>query len=137
VAAVSELPSRDSVVPSADELAELWDRLGDEDASRAYDSMTVLGGSLEQAVPFMVERLMSAPLVNGDRSPRGGVDAPALLQPEQLCQLRAIEVLELASTGDARLALAKLAEEAPGRELGQEARAALGRLAGGTSPAAR
>jgi hypothetical protein len=91
-----------------------------------YNAMTVLGGTPGQAVAFLTERLMAAPLTKGERLPLIGPDLP--LNREQLRELRVVEVLEVTGTTEARRLLAGMVERAGGSDLGEDARAALGRL---------
>jgi hypothetical protein len=60
-----------------------------------------------------------------------GLDAA--LRPENVRELRAVALLELAGTEEARRVLAVLASGIPSAPLTREARAALARLAGGTA----
>jgi hypothetical protein len=115
VARVLSAMEEHSAELSADELRDLWTRLGDADAAAAYQAMNRLGRAPKQAVPFVQERLLAL--------------ASSPLQAGDLRALRAVEVLELLANAEARRALKTLVEEAKGSWLGAEATAALERLA--------
>jgi predicted Zn-dependent protease len=91
-----------------------WNALAGEDAARAYGAVRKLAASPDQAIPYLEERLRlewKDPSAHSVRT------------------LRALEVLELAGTQQARQVLQELAKGAPEAQLTQEAKAALERLA--------
>jgi WD40 repeat protein len=104
------------------QIAKLWDELTDSDAAKAYAAMRTLAASPRTATTWLRTKLKPADATAA--APPGAAEPP----PEELRQLRALEVLEWAGTPDARAALEELAKGADGAGQTRAARAALERL---------
>jgi HEAT repeat protein len=83
----------------------------------------------ELAEPAMRKALAGKPSLEGRRRIEALLDKLDHPSPEQLRRLRAVEILELLGTPEARKLLQRLADGAPKARLTQEAKASLERLA--------
>jgi RNA polymerase sigma factor (sigma-70 family) len=108
--------------PDASHLAEFWERLASDDAATAYQAIRTLAGTPAISIPYIRERL-SPVTASAEAS------ATSLTNPF-IRGMRAVEVLELAGTADARASLKSLAGGASAAQLTLAARAALARFQG-------
>jgi WD40 repeat protein len=108
-----------------DDLAALWPALAEADPVKARPAMAKLAGRSARAVEFIRARVPVVPRIKeGDMARRDGPDS----HPDELRTLRAIEVLEVIGSADARAALEALAAGEPSARATREAASALRRL---------
>jgi RNA polymerase sigma factor (sigma-70 family) len=113
-----------------DDLEVLWNALAGADAEKAYRAIWTLAAAAEQAVSLLKTRLQTAATNAGQhQNEKRPLEQPTtVLSPPQLRELRAVEVLELARTAEARRFLAVLAQGAAAAQTADAARAALRRM---------
>ncbi len=106
------------------ELDELWDDLGGSDSRKAYRALWRMVEGQAETVRFLRGRLRPVP----EGKPRSEKPLDTVSRMELLRELRAVEILELIGTADARDVVAALAKGAPGARLTHDAAATLARL---------
>jgi RNA polymerase sigma factor (sigma-70 family) len=106
-----------NLVPNAEAVAAAWSDLASADAPAAYRALRLLADAPAASLPLLRERLRPAQALD-----------PKQTDQERLRRVRAVEVLELLGTAEAKQLLGTLAAGVPDAELTQEAAAALRRL---------
>lgn len=115
--------------PSAEQLHQLLTDLEHEQFERREAAMSGLREFGELAESALREALRRKPTPEARRRIEGLLAEPSIVRlPEQRRQLRAVRVLEMIGTAEARQALEMLAEGAADSRLTQQAQAALRRL---------
>jgi hypothetical protein len=122
-----KLPS--AVPPEKARLEKLIADLGSDSFEVRSAASQALAELAELAAPAMEEACKAVPSLE-QRKRLESLLAPLKegLSPTQILHMRAVQVLELAGTAEARLALQEWARGTPGARLTQEAQAALARV---------